>query len=153
MNADNSTSMTLKNVSSGLTMALTGTSGTITSSATVMALTGYDIATEEGYQRVFAELGNRIGFTRLLAFHLNDSKKPLGSRVDRHENIGLGALGLETFRWLVNDERFSNIPGYLETPSIAGGSSFPRNLRILRSLAAPSGRGGVQKGPRSRRSH
>ena len=77
-----------------------------------------------------------IGLERILAFHLNDSKRELGSRVDRHEHIGRGTLGLEPFRHLLNDARFSNTPMYLET---AKGMEDDedldvRNLRVLRSL-------------------
>lgn len=96
---------------------------------------GHDLRTEEGYGRCFEELERAVGLERLLAFHLNDSKRPLGVRVDRHENIGLGHLGLAPFRRLVNDPRFARIPGYLETPPIDGKESFSRNLGILRGLS------------------
>jgi deoxyribonuclease-4 len=76
---------------------------------------GYDLSTAEGYAKTFDEFDREIGITRLLAFHLNDSKKALGSRVDRHENIGEGILGLPLFWRLVNDPRFAKIPGVLET--------------------------------------
>jgi len=104
---------------------------------------GYDICTEEGYRRTFAEFGKLVGFSRLKAFHLNDSKKPCGSRVDRHEHIGKGRLGLEPFRWLVNDPRFDGLPMLLETPKLDTPESRRRsdadpwdrrNLRTLRSL-------------------
>ena len=64
---------------------------------------GYDICSPEGYASTFAQFGRLVGFDRLKAFHLNDSKRPLGSRVDRHEHIGEGCLGLEAFRRIVND--------------------------------------------------
>ena len=67
---------------------------------------GYDIVSPEGYAPTFTQFGRLVGFDRLNAFHMNDSKKPLGSRVDRHEHIGQGHLGLEPFRRLVNDRRF-----------------------------------------------
>jgi deoxyribonuclease-4 len=96
---------------------------------------GYDLTTDEGYDRVFAEFNRAIGTERLLAFHLNDSKTPLGSRVDRHQEIGDGFLGLLPFWRLVNDPRFATTPAVLETPS---GSdklpSFARNLQRLRAL-------------------
>ena len=64
---------------------------------------GYDLCSPEGYASTFTQFGRLVGFDRLKAFHLNDSKKPLGSRVDRHEHIGQGCLGLEPFRRIVND--------------------------------------------------
>lgn len=76
---------------------------------------GYDLSTAEGYEKTFDEFDREIGIARLSAFHLNDSKKALGSRVDRHENIGEGILGLPLFWRLVNDARFANVPGVLET--------------------------------------
>ncbi len=81
---------------------------------------GYDIVTPEGYARTFTQFGRLVGFDRLRAFHLNDSKKPLGSRVDRHEHIGRGCLGLEPFRRIVNDKRFRGLPMLLETPKAEG---------------------------------
>ena len=96
---------------------------------------GYDLQTEEGYEQVFEQLDRTIGLDRLRAFHLNDSKKDRGTRVDRHEQIGKGFLGLEFFRRLVNDPRFKDLPGCLETPSLPNGNdSFARNLRVLRKL-------------------
>src|SRR3954471_3462703 len=86
---------------------------------------GYDIASDEGYRRTFTEFGKVVGFERLKAFHLNDSKKPLGSRVDRHEHIGRGCLGLHGFRALVNDRRFAKIPMLLETPKAEGKATGP----------------------------
>ncbi len=69
-------------------------------------------------------------------FHLNDSKKPLGSRVDRHEHIGDGQIGLDAFRFLLNDERFRGAPKLLETPKPIEHESDRRNLSTLRSLLA-----------------
>jgi deoxyribonuclease IV len=92
---------------------------------------GYDIATREGYQATFGELDRTIGLSRVEAFHLNDSKKPRGCRVDRHEHIGEGELGLTPFRLLVNDSRFASVPGFLETEL-----RFKENLAVLRSLRA-----------------
>ena len=66
--------------------------------------------------------------------HLNDSKKELGSRVDRHEHIGKGLIGLDAFRFIVNDKRFENLPMILETPG--GEREYKENLRVLRSLIA-----------------
>jgi deoxyribonuclease IV len=103
---------------------------------------GYDICTPEGYARTFEQFGRTVGFDRLKVFHLNDSKKPLGSRVDRHEHIGKGFLGLETFRRLVNDPRFQHLPMLLETPKTEGRSPTrveldpldDKNLETLRRL-------------------
>ena len=106
---------------------------------------GYDIATEEGYRHTFAEFDRIIGLDRLKVFHGNDSKKPCGSRVDRHEHIGEGCLGLEPFRRLLNDPRFSSLPILIETAK-ARGSERPnhivldpydqKNLATLRTLRA-----------------
>jgi deoxyribonuclease-4 len=63
------------------------------------------------------------------AFHLNDSKKPLGCRVDRHEHIGEGAMGITPFRFLVNDARFAELPGFVETES-----RWKENIEVLRGL-------------------
>jgi len=76
---------------------------------------GYDIAGARGYDRTFAEFDRLIGFGRLRAFHANDSKRPCGSRVDRHEHIGRGCLGLEPFRRLLHDHRFAGLPVLIET--------------------------------------
>jgi len=77
---------------------------------------GYSLATPKEYEATFKQFDHVIGLDRLMAFHLNDSVKGVGSRVDRHAHIGHGALGLEPFRFLVNDERFAELPMYLETP-------------------------------------
>lgn len=77
---------------------------------------GYDMVSAEGYDATFRELDARVGFDRLKVLHLNDSKKPCGSRVDRHEHIGKGCLGLEPFRRILNDPRFAPLPMILETP-------------------------------------
>src|SRR5439155_14881476 len=98
---------------------------------------GHDLTTDEGYDRVFADFDRLIGLDRLLAFHLNDSKSPLGSRVDRHQEIGDGYLGLLPFWRLVNDPRFARIPGILETPS--GPDKQPSVARNLARLPAPLG--------------
>jgi deoxyribonuclease IV len=104
---------------------------------------GYDICSEEGYVRTFREFDRLVGLDRLKAFHLNDSKKPCGSRVDRHEHIGKGCLGLEPFRRLVTDPRFAGLPMLLETPKLDTPESRrrsdvdpwdARNLRTLRRL-------------------
>jgi len=105
---------------------------------------GYDLTTPEGYARTFKEFGRTVGFERLRAFHMNDSKKPLGSRVDRHTHIGEGHVGLDGFRRLVNDRRFRQMPMLLETPKAEGKAKGAievdpldeRNLQTLRSLVA-----------------
>lgn len=77
---------------------------------------GYDLATPEGYERTWADFDRIIGLGHLSAMHLNDSKKGLGSRVDRHELIGKGTIGRDFFIRLMRDSRFDNIPLILETP-------------------------------------
>lgn len=77
---------------------------------------GYSLSTPKEYDATFKQFDTIIGLDRLKAFHLNDSVKGIGSRVDRHAPIGYGALGLEPFRFLVNDPRFADVPMYLETP-------------------------------------
>lgn len=111
---------------------------------------GYDITHERGYRDTFRQLDATVGLDRVRAFHLNDSKRPCGSRVDRHEHIGKGCLGLETFRRLLNDRRFRNAPMLLETPkddererrrSVSALEIDPydrMNLATLRSLIARS---------------
>jgi deoxyribonuclease-4 len=93
---------------------------------------GYDIRTEKAYGETFREFDRVIGLDRLEVFHFNDSKSDLGSRVDRHEHIGKGFLGLEPFRFLVNDPRFQDRPMILETPG--GDAHYRENLDVLRSL-------------------
>ncbi len=90
---------------------------------------GYDIQTEEGCGRVLEELDRTVGLGHVKAFHLNDSQKPLGCRVDRHEHIGKGALGLAPFRFLVNDARFAETPGFVEKES-----GLKENIEALRHL-------------------
>ena len=95
---------------------------------------GYNTATAEGYADTMAQFDRIIGLERLQCFHFNDSKKGLGSRVDRHEHIGLGELGLEPFRFILNDKRFENIPKILETPKGDNDEMDTVNLGILRGL-------------------
>ena len=96
---------------------------------------GYDLRTRDGYDAMWAEFDRSVGLARLRAFHLNDSKKPLGSRVDRHDNVGKGLLGLEPFRLLVNDPRFADIPGVLETPVAEDGvRPYHDEIALLRGL-------------------
>ncbi len=99
---------------------------------------GYDIRTQDGYENTMHAFDRLIGIEKIRAFHVNDSKKDLGSRVDRHCHIGKGFLGLEAFRLLVNDKRFAAIPKILETPKGEGFREDRRNLAILRRLIRDS---------------
>ncbi len=104
---------------------------------------GYDINDEADYERLMGEISSRLGFESLKAVHLNDSMKPFGSRLDRHEHIGKGTIGLEGFRRLLNDERLANLPMALETPKEKEMLEDIENLKILRGLIAP--KKGVKK--------
>jgi deoxyribonuclease-4 len=97
---------------------------------------GYPLAPKRDYLATFRALDKAVGLERVQAFHLNDSKRELGSRVDRHEHIGRGKLGLEPFRLLLNDRRFRRTPMYLETAKgMENGEELDAiNLRTLRSL-------------------
>jgi deoxyribonuclease-4 len=99
---------------------------------------GYDLRTRDGYERTIDEMDRYVGLDNVGAFHLNDSKKPLGSRVDRHQNIGEGEMGLEPFRFLLNDARFKRIPKVLETPKTIETETDLKNMRTLRSLLTES---------------
>lgn len=90
---------------------------------------GYDIVGD--YDGVFEEFGRIVGFEYLKAIHLNDTKKPLGSRVDRHESIGLGLLGMDFFKRFMKDPRFDNMPIVLETPDE---SRWADEIALLRSF-------------------
>ena len=95
---------------------------------------GYDFRTPHGYEQVFNDFDRQIGLDRLKFFHLNDSIKGLGSRVDRHTHIGQGEIGLEAFRLLMNDPRFASLPMALETPKSETLHEDIENLRVLRGL-------------------
>jgi deoxyribonuclease-4 len=95
---------------------------------------GYDISSIAGYEKTLADFDKIIGLERLKFFHLNDSKKDLGSRVDRHEHIGKGKIGLAGFRLLLNDPRFANHPMVLETPKEKDLKEDIENLKLLKSL-------------------
>jgi len=95
---------------------------------------GYDIRTREGYEQMIGEVEQHVGVENVGACHINDSKRELGSRVDRHEHIGKGQLGLDAFSFVVNDPRFKRIPKMIETPKTVETKSDRRNLRLLRSL-------------------
>jgi deoxyribonuclease-4 len=95
---------------------------------------GYDIRSPEAYAETMASFDRIIGIEKLLFFHLNDSKKELSGRVDRHEHIGQGEIGLNGFKNLMNDPRFADHPMTLETPKGKELLADIENLRILRSL-------------------
>ncbi|MEJ2366021.1 MAG: deoxyribonuclease IV, partial [Deltaproteobacteria bacterium] len=95
---------------------------------------GYDLRTPETYEETLSLFDRLVGLQRLKFFHLNDSKRPLASRVDRHEHIGKGEMGLKPFRLLLNDPRFQKHPMVLETPKGKDLKEDKANLRILRSL-------------------
>jgi deoxyribonuclease-4 len=95
---------------------------------------GYELRTREGYEDTWGQFDAILGLGRLRAIHLNDAKKGLGSRVDRHEHIGKGLLGLDPFRFLLNDRRFRGIPMALETDKGPDLAEDKENLAVLRSL-------------------
>lgn len=95
---------------------------------------GYDLRTEAGYEETMAAFDEIIGFDRLVAIHINDSKKPFGSHLDRHEHIGKGEIGLDAFRWIMNDTRLAAIPKILETEKGDDLAEDVANLKTLRKL-------------------
>lgn len=95
---------------------------------------GYDIRTRKAYLATIRKFDRIIGLRNLGVIHLNDAKKELASRIDRHEHIGKGQIGLDGFRWLLNDRRFSRIPMSLETPKGKELKEDVENLATLRSL-------------------
>jgi deoxyribonuclease-4 len=102
---------------------------------------GYPLRTSKQYDRTMESFGRIVGLQRLRAFHLNDSRRELGSRIDRHEHIGRGKLGLAAFRHLLSDPRFHKTPMYLETPKGQenGVDLDVINLGTLRRLIVPEG--------------
>jgi deoxyribonuclease-4 len=111
-----------------------------------LVASGYDIVSDAGYRDTFDALDRLVGLDRIKVFHGNDSKKPCGSRIDRHEHIGQGCLGLEPFRRLLNDPRFAALPILIETEKSKGSERagmiledpFDRkNLATLRALRNP----------------
>lgn len=92
---------------------------------------GYDLRPEGEYDKVFADFDSIVGFSYLRGIHLNDSKKELGTRVDRHDSIGRGVIGMEFFRRFMQDERFDGVPIVLETPDE---SLWPEEINLLRSF-------------------
>src|SRR4030095_13768960 len=117
---------------------------------------GYDLCTAEGYTSTFHDFDRTVGLDRLQGFHLNDSKKTCGSRVDRHEHIGKGCIGLAPFRRLLNDPRFAHLPMLIETEKTEDRSRRKglveidpldaMNLKTLRGLLAT----GPRRTPRPR---
>jgi deoxyribonuclease-4 len=95
---------------------------------------GYELRTEEGYKRTFGEFDRLIGLDKLVFFHINDSKKDFGTRVDRHEHLGKGFIGEKCFEMLVNDKRFFKIPMVLETPKGPDLKEDIENLAVLNRL-------------------
>jgi deoxyribonuclease-4 len=96
---------------------------------------GYDIRTREAHENTFEQFEKIIGFSLLRGVHLNDSKKDLGSKVDRHECIGKGYLGLQPFEMIVNDSRFDSIPLILETPDKTPEKSiWPEEIKTLYAM-------------------
>ncbi len=92
---------------------------------------GYDIKTAEGFRQTFEKFNQVVGFNYLKGIHLNDAKKEFGSRVDRHNSIGKGVLGIETFRHIMNDKRFDDLPMILETPDE---DLWPLEIKLLYGL-------------------
>jgi deoxyribonuclease-4 len=93
---------------------------------------GYNLKTPEGYQETMKSIEKTIGFRRVLCLHLNDSKVPLGRRVDRHEHLGIGEIGLGCFQRIVQDKRWAKIPKVLETPK---GEDMREDVENLQKLA------------------
>ena len=92
---------------------------------------GYDLRVKEEYERTWKKFGEVIGFNYLSGIHLNDSKKELGSRVDRHDNVGKGLIGIELFKMVMQDERLNNLPIILETPDE---TLWAEEIKLLRSF-------------------
>lgn len=99
---------------------------------------GYDVRTEKGWNGAIGEIDKLMGRKQILAFHLNDSKTDLGSHVDRHAHIGEGKIGRAGFKHIVNDARFKNTPGCIETPKEKDLKEDVMNLGVLRSLVKQS---------------
>jgi deoxyribonuclease-4 len=95
---------------------------------------GYEYRTADAYAALWDHFDRALGLNLLKCFHVNDSKKDLGSRVDRHTHIGQGVIGLDTFRRLLNDPRFDGLPMLIETPKGKDMSEDIENLRVLRGL-------------------
>ena len=96
---------------------------------------GYNVRTRVTWRRILKEIKDSLGFEALGFFHLNDSKTPLGSRVDRHWHIGQGRIGLSAFRYLLNEQKFAHLGGVMETPKM--GNMDTVNMKVMRSLLPP----------------
>jgi deoxyribonuclease-4 len=94
---------------------------------------GYELVSGEGYEETMAKVAATIGFEAVRVWHCNDAKAARGSKLDRHEHIGQGTMGVEPFRRLLNDVRFQNAAFIAETPVDEPGDE-ERNVRVLRSL-------------------
>lgn len=111
---------------------------------------GYDVRTGSGYRAAIDECERAVGLARVLAFHLDDARAPLGSGLDRHQHIGRGELGLAPFRLLLGDRRFARVPKVLETPKEPEPTADRRSLATLRRLRRVSGRTSRPPGGRGR---
>ncbi len=98
---------------------------------------GYELRSKNGYEKTMEEFDNKIGFKNLVAVHLNDSEKALGTRVDRHAQIGFGYIGKQGIKNILFDKRFSEIPFILETPG--GEDLYPQDLRIINEILSERG--------------
>ena len=105
---------------------------------------GYDLSTEAGYRSTFSELNELVGAERLACIHLNDSKHPLGSRKDRHENVGAGLLGLGFFERVIHDAAFSGMAMVLETPLGDDDLGHQDTSPSLRAICSTSAAGGAR---------
>ena len=92
---------------------------------------GYEIRTREGFENTFLKFDEGIGFNYLKGMHINDSKKELASRVDRHDSLGKGLMNMDVFSFIMNDSRFNNMPLILETPD---DTLWAEEIQLLRSL-------------------
>jgi deoxyribonuclease-4 len=97
---------------------------------------GYDLRTPGKYRETMQRFAEAVGLEKLKAIHLNDSKRELGSRVDRHEQIGKGQIGVEAFGMLVNDPHLGGVPMLLETPKGPDYAEDRVNLALLRGLVS-----------------
>jgi deoxyribonuclease-4 len=96
-----------------------------------MFVSGYDIRTKEAYDKTWEEFDKIVGFEYLQGMHLNDSKPDLGSRVDRHHSLGEGKIGLDAFKFIMNDKRMDDIPLILET---IDESIWDKEIKLLYSM-------------------
>lgn len=100
---------------------------------------GIDLSTEDGWESCWQRFDEIVGLDKLTSFHVNDSDKPLGSRVDRHANIGKGLIGEAAFARLMNDPRFAEVPGFLETPAERGPKPYAKEIRRMKRLRSKVG--------------